>query len=52
MLVDLCRREKLLLVAGGDNTVRVLPPLTVKDREIDQALNKLSIALKNMEKEN
>jgi acetylornithine/N-succinyldiaminopimelate aminotransferase len=51
MLVDLCRREKLLLVAGGDNTVRVLPPLTVKDREIDQALNKLSVALKNMEKE-
>ena len=49
VLIEQCRKEKLLLVAGGDNTVRILPPLTIKANEINEALDKLGTALKKME---
>jgi acetylornithine/N-succinyldiaminopimelate aminotransferase len=33
--------KKLLTVPAGDNVVRLLPPLTISDKEINEALNKL-----------
>lgn len=36
--------EKLLLVGAADNTVRILPPLTVTDEDIAEAIARLSRA--------
>ena len=33
--------NKLLTVPAGDNVVRLLPPLTISDKDINEALNKL-----------
>ncbi len=44
-LIEECRKEKLLVVAGAENTIRVLPPLNIKINEINQALDKLERAL-------
>lgn len=35
-------KERLLLVGAGDNVVRILPPLTVDDAEISDAMARLS----------
>ena len=35
-------KHRLLTVAAGDGTVRVLPPLVVGDGEIDEVFDKLS----------
>ena len=48
-LIEECRKEKLLVVAGGENTIRVLPPLNIKINEINKALNKLEKALSKLE---
>jgi acetylornithine/N-succinyldiaminopimelate aminotransferase len=37
-LIGALRNEKLLTVAAGDNVVRLLPPLTVSEDEIDHAV--------------
>ncbi len=37
-----CCENKILVVGAGENVVRLLPPLTVSDDEIDQALERLS----------
>jgi acetylornithine/N-succinyldiaminopimelate aminotransferase len=37
-----CRENKILVVAAGENVIRLLPPLTVSDDEIDEALERLS----------
>jgi acetylornithine/N-succinyldiaminopimelate aminotransferase len=34
--------HKLLTVAAGDNTIRVIPPLVIGDAEIDEFMDKLS----------
>ena len=39
--------NKLLLVGAGNNVVRFLPPLNVKYEEIDLAIEKLSLILRN-----
>ena len=44
-LVAAARDAGLLLVRGGERAVRVLPPLTVTDSEIDQGLERLDAAL-------
>lgn len=36
--------QKLLTVPAGDNVMRVIPPLTVTDEEIDDAVNRLDAA--------
>jgi acetylornithine/N-succinyldiaminopimelate aminotransferase len=36
--------EKLLIVAAGDNVLRLLPPLIVTDKEIKEACEKIDIA--------
>ena len=35
------RDQKLLAVPAGDNVVRLLPPLTVSDDEIREALDRI-----------
>ena len=37
--------NKLLTVPAGDNVVRLLPPLTISDKEIKQALQKLDCVM-------
>ncbi len=44
-LLTAARDAGLLLVRGGERAVRVLPPLTVTDSEIDQGLERLDAAL-------
>jgi len=44
-LVTAAREAGLLLVRGGERAVRVLPPLTVTDAEIDDGLMRLDAAL-------
>jgi len=44
-LVAAARDQGLLLVRGGERAVRVLPPLTVTDAELDEALARLDRAL-------
>ena len=49
-LVNMCRAEKLLLVPGASNTVRILPPLIITYREIEEAIMRLKRALLKMRK--
>jgi len=44
-LVAAARDAGLLLVRGGERAVRLLPPLTVTDAEIDEGLERLGSAL-------
>ena len=48
--VNACYANKLLTVPAGDNVVRLLPPLTVSDTEIDEALEKLESAMTTFSK--
>ena len=50
--IDMCRKEKLLLVPGASNTVRILPPLTITYKEIKEAIIRLERALLRMRKFN
>jgi acetylornithine/succinyldiaminopimelate/putrescine aminotransferase len=45
-LVAAARDAGLLLVRGGERAVRVLPPLTVTDAEINDGLERLDTALR------
>ena len=47
-LINMCREEKLLLVPGASNTVRILPPLIITYREIEEATMRLQRALLKM----
>jgi acetylornithine/N-succinyldiaminopimelate aminotransferase len=42
--------EKLLVLAAGDNIVRLLPPLIVTDADVNEAVNKLEAACMALEK--
>jgi acetylornithine/N-succinyldiaminopimelate aminotransferase len=48
-LVDELRAEKLLAVGAGENVVRLLPPLTVSEQEIDQAIKMIDRACTRIE---
>lgn len=37
-------RQGLLVVGAGDNVIRILPSLTIKEAEVDEAIEKLSAA--------
>jgi len=41
-------KEKLLSVGAGDNAVRLLPPLTIGEAEMDEAMNRMETALANL----
>ncbi|MDP1626436.1 aspartate aminotransferase family protein [Parvibaculum sp.] len=43
-LVAALRTEKLLAVGAGDNVVRLLPPLTIEESHLDEAMEKLGHA--------
>jgi acetylornithine/N-succinyldiaminopimelate aminotransferase len=43
------RAEKLLVVPAGDNTVRLLPPLTATDEDIGEAVRRLDAAATRVE---
>ena len=49
VLVAAARAHGLLLVRGGERAVRLLPPLTVSDAEIDEALERLDAAVASLE---
>ncbi len=44
------RDEHLLTVPAGDNVVRLIPPLTVSEEEINEALGKMDAALSKLQK--
>jgi acetylornithine/succinyldiaminopimelate/putrescine aminotransferase len=48
-LVRAAREQGLLLVRGGERSVRLLPPLTVSAAEIDEALGLLEAAIASLE---
>jgi acetylornithine/N-succinyldiaminopimelate aminotransferase len=41
--------QKLLLIGAGDNVVRLLPPLIVTDKDVDEAIAKIEQACKILE---
>jgi acetylornithine/N-succinyldiaminopimelate aminotransferase len=43
------RAEKLLVVPAGDNTVRLLPPLTITDADIGEVIRRLDAAATRVE---
>ncbi|PLX37534.1 MAG: acetylornithine transaminase [Hyphomicrobiales bacterium] len=43
-VIAAAREEKLLLIGAGDNVARVLPPLTVTESEIEEAVRRLDAA--------
>ncbi len=45
-LVDICLQKGLLLVGAGPNVLRFVPPLTISEEEINQAIKILQEALK------
>jgi acetylornithine/N-succinyldiaminopimelate aminotransferase len=49
-LVDAMRAENLLAVAAGDNVVRLLPPLTVEEDEIADALARIDRAAERIDR--
>ena len=47
-IVAAFRTEKLLTVPAGDNTIRLIPPLTISDEEIRDALSRIDSALSSL----
>ncbi len=47
----LARERRLLTIPAGDNVLRLLPPLTVSDAELDEALRRLDAACVEAEAE-
>ncbi len=48
--VKILRDDYLLCVPAADNTLRLLPPLTISEEEIDLAIVKITAALKTVSK--
>jgi len=49
-LVDALRGEKMLVVAAGDNVVRLLPPLIVSEQEIAEGISRLDRACAQLDR--
>jgi acetylornithine/N-succinyldiaminopimelate aminotransferase len=49
-MVDALRAEKMLVVAAGDNVVRLLPPLNISDAEVGEAIARIDRAATALEK--
>jgi acetylornithine/N-succinyldiaminopimelate aminotransferase len=49
-VVKALRENGVLAAAAGDNVVRLLPPLTITDAEIDEAVTRLDAALTQIER--
>lgn len=50
-VIAAARDEKLIVLAAGDNVVRLLPPLIVNEAEINEAVNRLARACSAIEKQ-
>lgn len=48
-VIAAAREEKLIVLAAGDNVVRLLPPLIVNEAEINEAVNRLARACSAIE---
>jgi acetylornithine/N-succinyldiaminopimelate aminotransferase len=48
-VVAAARKARVLTVGAGDNVMRLLPPLTLTDAEMDEGLARLEAAAKTME---
>ena len=46
ILIEAFRKERLLTVRAGQNVVRMLPPLILEMKHVDEAINKIYKALK------
>ena len=51
-LVAALRHEKLLSVGAGDNVVRLLPPLTITESDIENAMQRLEKACQSLSLQN
>jgi acetylornithine/N-succinyldiaminopimelate aminotransferase len=49
-IVAAFRAEKFLTVPAGDNVVRLIPPLTINDADIQEAVAKMETALTKLQK--
>ena len=49
-MVDAMRAEKMLVVAAGDNVVRLLPPVNISDAEVGEAIARIDRAATALEK--
>ncbi|PKL06057.1 MAG: aspartate aminotransferase family protein [Spirochaetae bacterium HGW-Spirochaetae-9] len=49
-VVTACRAQNLLVLTAGDDTLRLLPPLVITDKEIDRGLDILKSVLGEMAK--
>ena len=49
-MVDALRAEKMLVVAAGDNVVRLLPPLNISDADVGEAIARIDRAASALEK--
>jgi len=47
-LVKACAGEHLLVIAAGENVVRLLPPLIVTDGDIDEAVTRIEAAAREL----
>jgi len=47
-LASALREHKMLVVPAGDNVIRLLPPLTAKDEEIREAVERIRLAAKDV----
>lgn len=47
-VVEACLQEGLLVTAAGGNTIRLLPPLIVSEAEIEDGVNRLAAAFRNV----
>ncbi|MBZ0216848.1 MAG: hypothetical protein K8F25_09870, partial [Fimbriimonadaceae bacterium] len=50
-MVEACRAHHLLVVAAGDNVIRLLPPLIVSTAEIDEAIDLVGAACADLRAE-
>jgi acetylornithine/N-succinyldiaminopimelate aminotransferase len=48
-MVEALRAQKMLVVAAGDNVVRLLPPLIITDAEVGEAIGRLDRAASALE---
>ena len=45
-LVNTCMQNGLLVLGAGNRVLRMVPPLTINETEVNQAINILKVALK------
>ncbi len=50
-LIEILRENRLLVVGAAGNTIRYLPPLNINKKEISEAVEITSLALKKFQKE-